>query len=214
MKVKHPNLNFIAVVVIFVLVIVIGLLTLNKPDLKYKLSLDETLGQLMLNEEEMHPRDLADILKTEDQDHVVIDLRNPYEFMKGHIAGAVNIPTNSLLDKENTKLFDNLSADSVTVVLYGKDQLEANGPWMILKQLGYNNIRILLGGYQYFTGMPLDARDMPETPEYLVEEPVYDYYGIMEELGSISVEDRHEAEQPEVIMPARKKKKSAVEGGC
>ena len=214
MEFKHPNRSFVAFVVIFVLVIVIGLLTINRPDLKYHLSIDETIEQLMANEDEMFPEDLLGIIEMEEPGYVLVDLRNPYEYMKGHIHNAINIPTNSLLDKDNLKLFKQYAADSISVIIYGQSQLEANGPWMILKQMGYQNIKVLLGGYHYFTTGPLDFYDMPEVPEYLVEEPAYDFYEVMDAMGTISADDTEESGQPQVVIPTRKKKGSVVEGGC
>ncbi len=214
MEFKHPNRSFVAFVVIFILVIVIGLLTLNKPDLKYRCTPDETLAHLMLNEDEIYPEDLVGIIEMEEPAYVIVDLRSPYEFIKGHISSALNIPTNSLLDKENLKEFKQYARDSVTVILYGQTQLEANGPWMILKQIGFNNFKVLLGGYHYFTTGPLDFYDMPEVPAYLVEEPAYDFFAIMEEMGSVSFEKAPSSNQPEVVIPTRKKKQSVVEGGC
>lgn len=214
MEFKHPNRSFVAFVITFIVVIVVGLLTLNWPDLKYQLSLEETVEQIMLEEDQIYPEDLVGIIEYEDSAYVIIDIRNPFEYINGHINGALNIPTNSLLDKENIKAFKQYAADSLIVVLYGQDQLEANGPWMILKQMGFNNFQVLMGGYHYFTTGPLDFYDMPEVPAYLVEEPAYDYYGIMEEMGSTSFEDAGSADQPEVVIPSRKKKESAVEGGC
>jgi rhodanese-related sulfurtransferase len=214
MEFKHPNRSFVAFVVIFVLVIVIGLLTINRPDLEYTLSIDDTIEQLMANEDETFPEDLAGIIEMEEPGYALIDLRTPFDYLKGHINGAINIPTNSLLDKDNLKMFNQFAKDSIKVVIYGQNQLEANGPWMILKQMGYENITVLMGGYHYFTTGPLDFYDMPEVPEYLVEEPAYDFYGIMDAMGSISYEDVEESDQPQVVIPTRKKKESVIEGGC
>lgn len=214
MEFKHPNRSFIAFVFTFILVIVIGLLTINRPELQYDVSSVETIEILFNNEDEIFPEDLAGIVEWGDSSYVIIDLRNPYQYINGHIAGAKNIPLNSMLDKDNLKLFDSYASDSLTVVLYGQDQLEANGPWMILKQMGYDNFKVLLGGYHYFTTGPLDLYDMPEIPAYLVEEPAYDFYGIMETLGSVSIEDMQESSAQQVVIPTRKKKESVVEGGC
>ena len=211
---KHPNRSFVAFVFIFILVIVIGLLTINRPDLKFSMSMEEAIEQVILNEDEMYPEDLVGIIEMEEPGYVLIDLRNPYEFMKSHINGAVNIPSNSILDKANLKMFKQHLADSVTVVVYGQTQLEANGPWMILKQMGFQNIKVLMGGYHYFTTGPLDFYDMPEVPEYLVEEPAYDFFGVMETLGSRSFEEEESGEQPQVVIPTRKKKENVIEGGC
>lgn len=211
---KHPNLNFIAFVFTFILVIVIGLLTLNWPDLKYERSLEETVEAVLLEEDLVYPEDLVMIVEYEEPGYAIIDLRSPYDYIKGHINGAVNIPVNSILDKENINAFNHYTSDSVTVIFYGKDQLEANGPWMILKQMGYDNIKVLMGGYHYFTTGPLDIYDMPEVPAYLVEEPAYDFYGIMEEMGSAEFGIGADDAQTEVVIPSRRKKSSAAEGGC
>ncbi|MEE4255541.1 MAG: rhodanese-like domain-containing protein [Bacteroidales bacterium] len=211
---KHPNLNFIAFVVTFILVIVIGLLTLNWPDLEYKRSLEETVEVILQEEDLVYPEDLVMIVEYEEPGYAIIDLRSPYDYIKGHINGAVNIPVNSILDKENLKTFNQYVTDSVTVVFYGKDQLEANGPWMILKQIGFDNIKVLMGGYHYFTTGPLDIYDMPEIPAYLVEEPAYDFYGTMEEMGSADLTGGAYEPQTEVVTPTRRKKASVVEGGC
>ncbi len=56
--------------------------------------------------------------------------------------------------------------ESLTVILIAETQSEANGPWMLLKQLGYNNLKVMLGGWNYYAN-PIDPYDMPETPPYL-----------------------------------------------
>jgi rhodanese-related sulfurtransferase len=211
---KHPNLNFIAFVLTFIVVIVIGLLTLNWPDLRYVRSLEETVEIVLLDEDLVYPEDLVMIVEYEEPGYVLLDLRSPYDYIKGHIKGAVNMPVNSILDKGNIELFKQYAKDSINVIIYGKDQLEANGPWMILKQMGYDNIQILMGGYHYFTTGPLDIYDMPEVPAYLVEEPAYDFYGIMEEMGSADFAGGTDEAQTEVVIPTRRKKESVVEGGC
>lgn len=214
MEFKHPNRSLVAFVFTFILVIVIGLLTINRPGLEYAITTDEVIEQLASGEYEFFPEDLVAIVEYGDSSYVLVDLRNPYEYIKGHISGAVNIPSNSLLDNKNLQLFGQYASDSLTVIFYGQDQLEANGPWMILKQMGYDNIKVLLGGYQYFTTGPLDFYDMPEVPEYLVEEPAYDFNGIMETLGSREPADMTGKNQPEAVIPARRKKQSVTEGGC
>ena len=214
MNFKHPNLAFVGFVIAFILVIVIGLLTINRPDLKFKLTEDETLEQILLDEDVIFPEDLVGIIEMEEPGYLLLDIRNPYEYIKGHITGAENIPANSILDKENLKMLDNQVKDSVNVILYGQTQLYANGPWLILKQMGYNNIKVLMGGYHYFTTGPLDFYDMPEVPAYLVEEPLFNYYEVMEEMGSTSIGEDNDAGQPQIVIPSRKKKGSVVEGGC
>ncbi len=199
--------------ILFAIIIIIGLLTIKRPHLVYRLSPEEALTETMSLMDEYFPEDIPMLVEYADPAFQLIDIRNPYEYLKGHIETAINIPVYSILDNENLKFFKRMAADTVTIILYGKDQLEANSPWMLLNQLGYNNIKVLLGGYDYYANGPLDFYDMPEIPEYLVEEAKYDFADIISQAGlgqpSISSESSRE-----VVIPVRRKKKNVVEGGC
>lgn len=73
-----------------------------------------------------------------------------------------------------------MKKDSVTVILYGKDQLEAYRTWMLLRQLGFDNVIVLLGGYDYMADEDINYYDMHEIPLYLVEEPLINYAKFIE----------------------------------
>ena len=199
------------VTVIIILVIIIGVMSTKQPRLVYQLTPQESLLAVLSLEDEIFPEDVASVFEYEDPGYVVVDIRNPYEYYKGHLQTAVNIPVPDLLSEENIRFFKQLEQDSMTVILYGQDQLEANGPWMVLKQLGFDNIKVMLGGYGYYTTNSLDIYDMPDIPEYLVEEPNYDFAEISSQNNVIEATESKPAQK---ITTIRKKKKAAVEGGC
>lgn len=199
--------------VLFVLIIIIGLLTITRPKHKFQLNSAEALNEALSLMDEYFPEEVPMLVEYEDPAYQLIDVRSPDEFLVGHIETAINIPVYNMLDHQNLKFFEELAIDSVTIIFYGEDQLEANTPWLFLKQLGYNNIKVLLGGYDYYINGPLDFYDMPETPAYLVEEPKYDFADIIYQASLGVPEDQQGAEQ-EVIVPVRRKKTTAVEGGC
>ncbi len=205
---RTTRLSYVTVIV--VLVIVIGLLTMKQPRLSYQLTPEESLESVLMLEDEIFPEDVAFIFEYEDPGYTVVDIRNPYDFHKGHLPTAVNIPVPDLLTEENLLFFDLMARDSITVIIYGQRQLEANGPWMVLKQLGYNNIKVMLGGYEYYTTKSLDPYDMPEIPEYLVEEPLFDFAGI----GAQNYTPAASESTAEPVITVRKKKKAVAEGGC
>jgi rhodanese-related sulfurtransferase len=198
--------------VIIVILLVAGYFLISPGEAQYTLTPTETLDEIITLEDEVFPEDLDYLLEDPETQYFFIDVRTPYEYQNSHIQNAVNIPIHFFLDRENKKLFDQLEKDSTTVVLYGRTQLDANKGWMFLKQLGYDNVKVLLGGYDYYTTGPLDLYDMPEIPDYLVEEPDYDFAAIMEEMSGGDFETI--TNQPEVIITTRKKKKNVVEGGC
>lgn len=207
-----PGRSIVAIVVILIIFIT-GYLILMPGSVEYELSAQEMLDVTISREYEVYPEDVAYYTESEDESYFIVDVRDPHSYQNGHITTAENIPVHDFLEKENLKLFDRLQKDSVLVILYGKDQLDANGGWMLLRQLGYDNARVMLGGYNYYSTSSLDLYDLPEIPEYMVEEPMFDFAGMMEEMsgGDFSAQP---SDQPEIIVPARKKKKSAVEGGC
>jgi rhodanese-related sulfurtransferase len=196
-----------------VILLIIGYLILVPSERKFTVSNEELLEEILLLEDEIFPEDVFSIIEYGDSGYYFIDTRTPHEFRNSHIEGAVNIPVHDFLDRENLKLFDDLQEDSLTVVIYSRDQREANGGWMFLKQLGYDNIKVMLGGYDYYTTGPLDLYDMPDIPEYLVEEPITDFAAEFEAMGGAGF-DVTQTEAPEVVVPTRKKKKAVAEGGC
>lgn len=210
-KEKKSVIKLTVIAVAFILIIVVGILSLRKPEYVYVLTPEQTLDISLTGDEEIIPEEVADIVMWEDSNYQIVDLRNPYEYLKGHIAGAINIPYQELLDDDNLKVFD--PVDSITTIMYGKDQLMALGPYMILRQLGYDNLMVMLGGYDYYSTHSLDLYDIPELPEYRNEEPRYNYAEVIEQTaGSDFISPQ--SDQPELIIPTRKVKKSVVEGGC
>lgn len=205
------NRSLLVGAIVFLLVILIGFISSKSPEHPYQLSVDETLTQVLALEDEVFPEDIQYILE-DSSTTIFVDVREPSEYVKGHIEGAVNIPTHSITKEEYLPVF--MDKDSAQqVIIYGKDQLQANGPWLVLKQLGAKNIKVLLGGYHYYANNSLDPYDMPPIPEYLVEEPKYDYQSMVEEtpgLGDVTVD----IDGPQKVIPVRKKKARKIEGGC
>ncbi|MCF8367509.1 MAG: hypothetical protein K9G76_00610 [Bacteroidales bacterium] len=215
MKELKRTRRLIIVSIIFVFIIIIGLISLRKPDFEYQLSTNEMLEEIYNIENEMLPDEAMEIMAYGDSSYQFIDLRNPYDFNKGFLGNAINIPVSDILEKESFEFFNQLEEDSVILVLYAENQLQANGAWMILKQLGFSNIKILLGGYSYISNENIDFYNLPDVPEYFVEEPFMDFATLIEEASN---PDKSEAfttdNDTQKITPLKRKKKSASEGGC
>lgn len=200
--------------ILFVLIIIIGFLTFRKPEYTYKLSTQEMVEQLYNIDTEMLPDEAMEIISYGDTASVLIDLRNPYEYQNGFLGEAINIPVSDILLEESIAFFDAMQADSIIVILYANTQLDANGSWMLLHQLGYSNVKILLGGYDYLTDENIDYYDMPEIPEYFVEEPVIIFSEVISNMSSQSYNQTETESKPQNIQPIKRKKKAVAEGGC
>lgn len=193
-------------------ILVIGLVTLKKPEIQYTRSADETVSMIISSEDVILPEEVASIAKQTDDKYFLVDVRNPVDYHKAHIGQALNIPVQEILKRQNLRTFSKLSDDSVTIVLVGKDQLEVNGVWLVLKQTGYDNIRVMAGGYNYYANMSHPLSPGTEIPEYLVEKPRYDFRAVLNSFGSAGASSGIKAPEPVNII--KKGEKSAAEGGC
>jgi len=86
------------------------------------------------------PQKLDNMLSASNNPTILIDIRNNYDYARGHIASANNISAVELLSKDNIKWLEELKSNKTTVVIYGDNPLQANGPWMVFQQLGFNNV--------------------------------------------------------------------------
>jgi len=197
--------------VIFVAIIIIGLLTIRRPEIEYKLTPRQTLEAVQQSSDAVSPLDVTGYLKANDKSYVFVDLRSPYDFIKGNIPGSVNIQANRILEKESLSFFNKCAAGATTAILYDEDQSLANGPWMLLLQLGFDNVKVMQGGWDCFAAP--DTRNNPDKPDWLVENPKYDYAGIKASMGNNTVVETA-PESKEVVLPQRKAKTKKVEGGC
>ena len=69
----------------------------------------------------------------------LIDLRKPKAFIMAHRDGAMNIPVSNILDDE----FKTLFASAVPKVFLAHDPIHAHETWMLLSQLGYQNLLVM-----------------------------------------------------------------------
>ena len=70
--------------------------------------------------------------------YTVIDVREPEEYAKGHVAGAINIPPAELLNgAEKLKLIPK----NAQIILYCLSGSRSNVAMSIMQGLGYTNIK-------------------------------------------------------------------------
>ena len=192
--------------IIFVAIIIAGLLTLTNPRLKYALTPEETISLVVEDNNSVSPEKLDNILTGSTVKVEVIDIRNNYAFARGHIPGAKNISPLELLENDNIEWLKDLQENGVVVVIYGEDHMQANGPWMVFRQLGFDNVSVLLGGYKYYKAYKNNTAK-PYTPD----KAEFDYAEVAKAASVGAVSDKP-AKKATIVR--RKKKGSAVAGGC
>ncbi len=193
----------------FVIVLIIGVATMKKPVYEFKIN-PQDLSEQLFSIYQVTPDEAMEWMFDSTM-AVFVDIRGIYDFERGHLENAINIPIPKLLDKENKKMYDMWLSDSLTVVIYGNDELQSNSAWMLMYQLGYTNMRMLQGGNNYIDKLYND--ELGENESFNVEDPAYDYAGIIEDV-KLNNDLPQQKEEPKKKVIVRQKKKKAAEGGC
>ncbi len=196
---------------VFVILLLVGLLTMSKPLLTYKLDMHESLHDLNQHEALFYPWQLNSFLNNEMQNIVLIDIRDNFVYGQGHIPGSENISAHELTREENLKRLESLHEENITVVLYGEDQLQANGPWMLFREVGLNNVKILLGGYGYYSQHQNNLAASKTDTSFQKGFPRCDFAKMAAPISGTAVNKTTEKKPVEI---RRKKKTSVAAGGC
>ena len=114
------------------------------PPSHFDRSAQELLNSISNAENVVTLQDAEAAIQQKKADFVLVDLRAPIEFERGHLEGAVSSPAQHLLESKSLDVFDNKKA---VIVLYGRHQEQAHGPWLLLRQLGYDHVKLLQAGY-------------------------------------------------------------------
>ena len=112
---------------------------LPRPEYSVPIVLHTDIPAGMLTE--IEPRALWNRLR-EQSAPIVVDVREPREFMRGHIAQAQNIPLNELLTRPLT-----LPHDRLIILACRAGRRSARATYALHNQ-GYNNCGVLKGGMQ------------------------------------------------------------------
>jgi len=188
--------------VIFILVVIIGVLSFKKPKNIFLKNKNLALNHMVKMDYILNKNDLnAKTLKTA----TLIDIRSPYEYNKGHLKNAVNIYTPNLLEPKNKSFLKKLAKQNKKIILYGKDADEASGPWILLSQLGYKNIKVLCSKLSYVNNKLV-------VENYPLEKAQLDYAAFMKKASKLTGNSVKKI--PKRAIHLTKKKKKVAEGGC
>jgi rhodanese-related sulfurtransferase len=194
--------------VIFILLIIIGFATMERPKHLYRMSTEQMLEKALKYDYILRFDKFIDIYYNHDSLYQFIDLRSAHDYQIAHLSGAINIPLAKVLDDEYK---DILNQDKKINILYYSNQCGACGPWMILSQIGYKNNYVLAGGYD-FVQEYIIKNYAPMLGNYSAEKAKYNYKELISNTAGGAG-----ASSSEVVAPTPIIKKKAVEeeeGGC
>ena len=191
--------------VLFILIVLIGLLTYKRPPHMYAINSKTTLENITTN------NFLISLEGLENNEFVIIDTRNEFEFQKGHLNNAINIYAPEILIEKNAAIFNKLKEENKTIVLYSTNPNDVVAPFMVLYQLGFKNLKIASINNSYNQNKLI-------TENIDVEKSVADINAfINESIKKAAIQPKPKPvvkAPPKKVIPIKKKKKMPVEGGC
>jgi len=193
--------------ILFILVIIIGVLTMKKPDITYVNCMNKSLANLIEN-----PVIIAlDSYKNNKEKSIIVDIRSGFEFSKGHMDNAINMPIASLLNPKNIAVFEKAQEEKKFIVIYGANPMEANKASTFLRQIGYLNSKVLDINVT-FEKYALSTKNV-KTGELIADIPTF-IKKSNERKKVIIKKTVVKKPTPKKVIPIRKKKKYESEGGC
>jgi len=148
----------------------------------------------------------------------LVDVRAEEEFNTYSLPGAVNIPLQSVLNKEWEQ---NLNQGVLDVIFFSNDDFNSEEAWALCKQEGYSNLYVLEGGLNnWFSTIML-----PEKPGELASTEELELFSfrtgasIYFGSGSVTIPVIVEVEEKPAplvkkTIPVKTKQKAEAEGGC
>jgi len=190
--------------VLFLLVILIGFLTFERPKHVFKKNTASTLEKIIKKD---YIISISDLDTLDPSQYAIIDIRSNYEYAKGHMENAVNITRHDIFNDNSIKFLNNLKANDQAIILYGEDPDNANTGWMLLYQLGYDNAKILCIETDY-VDKTFQIKNAP------LEKPNVNFAQVMAASKSDKSENIKKPKPKKKVITAPKKKKRVPEGGC
>lgn len=187
---------------LFILAVLIGLFTFKRPKNTFVYTAQQTLEKLAQHNY------LASISEISDTNNVLIDIRNTFEFEKGSLNNAINIQPSEFLSEENLNLFKTFKKENKTVLLFGNNPEEVNLPYLLLSQLGYDNIKLLTLEIKYIQNNFFTKNSPVETYKNDINAFINES---LKNSGS-KIINKPKPKKKRIVV--RQKKKKTAEGGC
>ena len=134
-------------VIAALIVLVLSFIFLKTDKYTFKTPLNKELTEIKVASFQVAPQTVANAILNKDKSIILVDVRSQFDFAKGHLPEAKNIYKVNLMDDANMDFFQALKETNKKAILYGGSASEANVPFMILKQMGIENISYLAIGY-------------------------------------------------------------------
>ncbi len=179
----------------------------------YKLSPEQLLTHVKSGTQYISPDEIADKIIKKDPSYQLIDVRSPKDFVKFSLPGSINIPLQQILFDKHVEIFEQ---EAKINVLYSNGNSEAIEAWMLLQQMGKQNVYVLEGGLNYWAETIMN----PHAPKQNAPNDEIAKYNFRKAAnmalggGSLAASDQSSVSKPEPVKAVGVKKKKGASGGC
>lgn len=191
-------------------IILLAIFIIEREEAKYSNPVDAVFTEGQADSLQIKPAQLKNLLTQ--GNYLVIDIRQPEYFLTETIEGAINIPAGELLSEDNNEKLEEALEAGKKIVVFANNSQDALVPWLILRQTGFSNVYLLLGG---FDGWKKHLADNTYTPSP-IETSNLDYSAEIQKLKASAgtpVQEEKPKEKPK-ITPKAVEHHGAAEGGC
>ena len=210
MQLSGKNIGFGVLILLGFILALAPLDAVNKKGL----SAEKVMIQMQNGNYYVQAEELAHLIIDKDPSIQLIDVRSAADYEKYHIPGNLHIPLSELANKENLEMLDK----DKTIILASNGNTRAAQAWVILEQLGFEDVFVLAGGVNHW----VDIFTNPQKPAAPYTDDEIFRYQFRKAAGAqmlgASVAQAYEKSsttaKPKVLKRKRKKAVKKVDEGC
>jgi len=194
----------------------IGLVTLifgmascsnDKNEFKYSVSEAHEFAQ---NVNYLSIDKVVDIILSNDTiNYLFVDIRDPHDYINGHIMNAINLPLKNLHGNN----IDVFCENNIIYLIYGDDGSQAALVYTYLRQLGVDNVLPIGGGYNYIYNNVISSFNI-KSATYDDEIAKYNYAETVLETSGLNSTDGENSSSAPPIPIVNVQNNSVSGGGC
>ncbi len=181
----------------------------NKPE--YETTIEEMqIAQQNYEKNIISLEQFKEIYSSNDSLFCFVDLRDPRNYVAGHLPHSINLPFEDILNKKNGEI---LNRDKIVNVFYHSNHSVATEAFILLSQIGYKNNKVLIGDYDFIKKQIIDNFS-PISGYSKNGTEKLNYKEIISKASAKGSVSSHETIIPTTIVPTKKMKKEEDVGGC
>ncbi len=179
-----------------------------------QVSTQSLIAELQHGGQYIQADELAHWIIDKDPGYQLVDIRSNTDYEKYHIPENIHIPFEKLTSDDSKEILDN----NKMIILASNGNTQAGQAWILLKQLGYNDVYILAGGLNHL----VQTFTNPQKPQGSYSDDEAFKYQFRKSAGRVmmgttiaaSESSDKEKNVPKPVVRKRKKAKKKVDEGC